>query len=243
MKKPPAIFIADACLRYKNQILFDHLNFHLSAGKTTCLLGPSGIGKTSFLRLIAGLSTEAKANIYTDDQQSLHKRIAYITQSDYLLPWLSILDNVLLGYRLRRINKPYKRAYELLKQLGLQQTLEKYPAQLSGGMQQRVALARILLENRPILLMDEPFSALDTITRYQLHELVASSLKNRTVLLITHDPLEALCLGHRIAIMSGQPAHINYLNLELNTDPPRPYNDANLLNWQSKLLYHLHECH
>ncbi|MDQ8039342.1 MAG: ATP-binding cassette domain-containing protein, partial [Rickettsiella sp.] len=190
--KSPAVFIENACLRYKNQILFDQLNFQLLAGKTTCLLGSSGIGKTSFLRLIAGLNTKAKANIYACDKKSLHNRIAYITQSDYLLPWLSVLDNVLLGYRLRRTKKPLERAHTLLNQFGLRHTIKKYPSQLSGGMQQRVALARIMLEDRPILLMDEPFSALDTITRYQLHELAASSLKNRTVLLITHDPLEAL---------------------------------------------------
>lgn len=241
--KSPAIFIANACLRYKNQILFDHLNFHLPAGETTCLLGRSGIGKTSFLRLIAGLSTEAKANIYASDQQSLQGRIAYITQSNYLLPWLNVLDNVLLGYRLRRTNKPLEQAHKLLNQLGLSQTLKKYPSQLSGGMQQRVALGRIMLEDRPIVLMDEPFSALDTITRYQLHEFAAPLLQNRTVLLITHDPLEALRLGHHIAVMSGQPVQIEYLNTALNTIPPRPHSDLELLNWQSKLLHRLHACH
>ncbi|MES2141673.1 MAG: ABC transporter ATP-binding protein [Pseudomonadota bacterium] len=242
--KSPAISIANACLRYKDQILFDRLNFHLPAGMTTCLLGSSGIGKTSFLRLIAGLNTNAQADIYASDQKNLHTRIAYITQSDYLLPWLSVLDNVLLGYRLRRTKtKPLERAYELLKQLELYHALKKYPSQLSGGMQQRVALARILLEDRPILLMDEPFSALDTITRYQLHELAAPLLKDRTVLLITHDPLEALRLGHHIAIMSGQPAQIEYLDTALTTVPPRSHSNVDLLSWQSKLLHRLQECH
>lgn len=238
MFKSPAVLVSNASLRYQDKILFDQLNFHLAAGQTTCLLGKSGIGKSRFLQLIARFFTTS-ASITACDQQSLSGRLAYMPQTHTLLPWLNILNNVVLGYRLRRTKKPYVKARELLVQLGLENTLDKYPAQLSGGMQQRVALARVLLEKRPIVLMDEPFSALDTVTRYQLQELTAQALKNHTVLLVTHDPLEALRLGHHIAIMSGEPAKINYINCELNDSPPRSLNNPKLLQWQAKLLHHL----
>jgi putative hydroxymethylpyrimidine transport system ATP-binding protein len=241
MLKSPAVLVNNASLHYQDKILFDQLNFHLAAGQTTCLLGRSGIGKSRFLQLIAGLNTTA-AQVTACDQKNLSGRLAYMSQTDTLLPWLTILNNVVLGHRLRRSNKkPYAKARELLKQLGLGDTLNKYPTQLSGGMQQRAALARVLSENRPIVLMDEPFSALDAITRYQLQELTAHALKDRTVLLVTHDPLEALRLGHHVAIMSGTPATITYINCKLAASPPRSLNNPELLQWQAKLLHRLQE--
>ncbi len=241
MINSPAITISNACLRYQNQILFDQLNFHLSAGKTTCLLGPSGIGKTSLLQLIAGLNSQAKADIQTSDQKNLKGRIAYMPQANTLMPWLSVLNNVLLAYRLNGYKSPLAQANSLLQQLGLGHVIKKYPAQLSGGMRQRVTLARILLEDKPIILMDEPFSSLDAITRHQLQTLSAQLLTNRTVLLVTHDPLEALRLGQHIAIMSGNPAKINNLPLEFDEPPPRALNNIKLLQWQSQLIDQLEE--
>jgi putative hydroxymethylpyrimidine transport system ATP-binding protein len=236
MTNSPAITVSKACLRYQNQVLFEQLNFHLPAGKTTCLLGPSGIGKTSILQLIAGLNSQANADIHTSDQQNLKGRMAYMPQANTLLPWLNVMNNVLLAYRLASIKPPRAQANELLQQLGLAHVVKKYPAQLSGGMQQRAALARVLLEDKPIILMDEPFSALDTITRHQLQTLSAQLLTKRTVLLVTHDPLEALRLGHHIAIMSGYPAKINYLPLAFDEPPPRALNNLKLLQWQSQLI-------
>lgn len=238
MLKSPAVLVRHASLRYQDKILFDELSFHLAAGKTTCLLGRSGVGKSRFLQLIAGLNS-ASAHITTCDQKGLVGRLAYMPQADTLLPWLTILNNAVLGHRLRRGHKPYAQARELLTQLGLGDTLNKYPAQLSGGMQQRVALARVLLENRPVVLMDEPFSALDALTRHQLQDLTAQALKDRTVLLVTHDPLEALRLGHHIAIMSGEPAKIDAISCELIDSPPRSLNNTELLQWQAKLLHKL----
>lgn len=240
MLKSPAVLVSNASLHYQDKILFDQLNFYLAAGQTTCLLGMSGIGKSRLLQLIAGLNTFS-ASVSTCDQKGLAGRLAYMPQTHALLPWLTILDNVVLGYRLRRDNKPYTQARKLLHQLGLDDAINKYPAQLSGGMQQRATLARVLLEKRPIVLMDEPFSALDTITRYHLQELTANALKDHTVLLVTHDPLEALRLGHHIAIMSGEPAKINYINYDLADLPPRSLNNPELLQWQGKLLSMLQE--
>lgn len=241
MLKSPAVLVSNASLHYQDKILFDQLNFHLAAGQTTCLLGMSGIGKSRFLQLIAGLNSISAPVTTTCDQKGLAGRLAYMPQTHALLPWLTILDNVVLGYRLRRDNKPYIQARELLHQLGLNDAINKYPAQLSGGMQQRAMLARVLLEKRPIVLMDEPFSALDTITRYHLQELTANALKDHTVLLVTHDPLEALRLGHHIAIMSGEPAKINFITCDLADLPPRSLNNPELLQWQTKLLSMLQE--
>jgi putative hydroxymethylpyrimidine transport system ATP-binding protein len=238
MFKSPAVMVNNASLYYQNKVLFDQLNFYLAAGKITCLLGISGVGKSRFLQLIAGLNATS-ANITTCDQKGLNGRLTYMPQTHALLPWLTILDNVMLGYRLRRENKPSIQACELLHKLGLGGAIDKYPAQLSGGMQQRACLARVLLEKRPIVLMDEPFSALDSITRYYLQELTAYRLKDHTVLLVTHDPLEALRLGHHIAIMSGEPAKIKYIHCDFIDLPPRSLDNNELLKWQAKLLHYL----
>lgn len=238
MFKSPAVLVNNASLCYQDKVIFDQLNFHLAAGQTTCLLGISGIGKSQFLQLIAGLNI-GSANVTACDQKDLIGRLSYMPQTHALLPWLSILDNVVLGYRLRRENKPYIQARELLHKLGLGNAINKFPAQLSGGMQQRAALARVLLEKRPIVLMDEPFSSLDSITRYSLQELTANTLKNHTILLVTHDPLEALRLGDHIAIMSGEPAKIMYVNCKFIDSPPRSLNNHKLLQWQAKLLHYL----
>lgn len=242
---PPNIFIKNAYLRYADQILFDGLTCTLPAGKITCLLGSSGVGKSSLLRLIAGLNstdklTQQQIDITTDDDQSLTQRIAYMAQTDLLLPWLTVLQNVLLGMRLRGKEKPIhiEQARNLLKQVGLSKAENKLPNQLSGGMRQRVALARTLMENRTIVLMDEPFSALDTVTRLRLQELAADLLINRTVLLITHDPLEALRLGQQILIMSGTPAKLDS-SLQLSGTPPRALTDEHVLHLQGEIMERL----
>lgn len=241
---PPAIIIKNACLRYAGQLLFNNLNCQLPAGKTTCLLGSSGVGKSSLLRLIAGLyntDSQQQATIETSDAQPLQHRVAYMAQNDLLLPWLTVLDNVLLGYRLRKhplLEKDIAYAHQLLYKVGLAQATTKLPSQLSGGMRQRVALARTLMENRTVILMDEPFSALDTVTRLRLQNLAAELFANRTVLIITHDPLEALRLGHQILIMSGQPAQLDTV-FELPGTPPREPTAAHVLHAQAGLMQRL----
>ena len=135
-----------------------------------------------------------------------------MAQQDLLLPWLPVVDNVLLGYRLRGAAGPScaacaSAATQLLARVGLERPgAAPCPATLSGGMRQRAALARTLMEDRPIVLMDEPFSALDAITRHRLQDLAAELLAGRTVLLVTHNPLEALRLGHRLYVLGGRPA-------------------------------------
>jgi len=237
----PAIHLHAAGLRYGGRVVFDALDLALAAGRTTCLLGPSGVGKTSLLRLIAGLATETQGDVVDEAGRPVAGRIAYLAQGDLLLPWLSVLGNVTLGTRLRgeALDGPLEaRARDLLARVGLAGHAEDRPAQLSGGERQRVALARTLMEDRPVVLMDEPFSALDAITRFELQALAAELLAGRTVLLVTHDPLEALRLGHRVQVMSGAPARLDTA-LEPAGAPPRDPADPALLAQQAELLKRL----
>lgn len=224
-------------------VLFEALDFTLSGGGWTCLLGASGVGKSTLLRLIAGLAPEAATvRVACADGQPLRGRAAYMAQQDLLLPWLSVIDNVCLGARLRGDDHHSPalrtRATELLKRVGLKDAADALPATLSGGMRQRAALVRTLIEDRPVVLMDEPFSALDAITRVRLQNLAAELLAGRTVLLVTHDPMEALRLGDRIHVLSGRPAKIDEA-LEPSGDRPRAIDDPQLLESQAHLLARL----
>jgi len=205
----PAVVLRDAGLSYGGAVLFERLELTLAPGRTTCLLGPSGIGKTSLLRLIAGLAEEVSGTASDQRRRPLAGRIAYMDQRDLLLPWLNVGDNVALGRRLRGEAVDRARVAALLRAVGLEDVAGARPATLSGGMRQRAALARTLFEDRPVVLMDEPFSALDALTRFKLQDLAARLLTGRTVLLVTHDPMEALRLGHRIHVLAGQPARLD----------------------------------
>jgi putative hydroxymethylpyrimidine transport system ATP-binding protein len=236
-------------LRYGGRVVFEALDLVLPGGRTTCLLGPSGVGKTSLLRLIAGLAPDtpqgAGGEALDEDGRPLAGRIAYLAQGDLLLPWLTALGNVTLGARLRgetRGGAVETKARALLDRVGLAARAGDRPARLSGGERQRVALARTLMEDRPVVLMDEPFSALDAITRFELQALAAELLAGRTVLLVTHDPLEALRLGHRVQVMAqesaGSPARLDAA-LEPEGAPPRDPADPALLAQQAELLKRL----
>ncbi len=236
--------------------LFHNLNMTIAAGSWTALLGPSGVGKSMLLRVILGLVGQTAPLIIQCTGQVSHagmsplntNLISFMAQRDLLFPWLNVCDNVTLGSRLRHGRFKGKKqravakqqAYGLLDAVGMADHGDQMPASLSGGMAQRVALARTLAEDRPIVLMDEPFSALDAITRIKMQELSARLLKGRTVLMVTHDPLEALRLGHKVIVLNGAPAHPR-APLTPHGLPPRAVDDPIILEMQGTLLRQLAE--
>jgi len=236
--EPLSVQVRAARLVYEGKALFSELDFTLTAGQTTCLLGPSGVGKTSLIRLVAGLVDWQAGDVTCSDGKPLAGRYAWMAQQDLLLPWLTVRDNVMLGASLRGETTRPQRANEMLAMVGLADHGGERPALLSGGMRQRAALARTLMEDRPIILMDEPFSALDSITRHQLQESAADLLRGRTVLLVTHDPLEALRLGHRIHVMAGRPARLDEALIP-EGDPARDPRAPDIMALQAELLTRL----
>jgi putative hydroxymethylpyrimidine transport system ATP-binding protein len=234
-----SILIKADRLAFGQTLLFDNIKFTLKENNWTCLLGPSGVGKTTLLRIVAGLVPNIK-NITTEcsDNKPLNGRTSYMAQDDLLLPWLSVLDNVLLGFKLRSEAVERSKALNLLQKVGLSDNINDLPTKLSGGMRQRVALVRTIMENRPVVLMDEPFSNLDAISRVRMQDIAADLLGDRTVLLITHDPMEALRLGDRIHILSDRPVKFSNPILPKGTRP-RSINDVDLLKEQARLLTRL----
>ena len=226
--------------RHGRQILFEDLSLTLEAGQWTCLLGSSGVGKSTLLKLLAGLPTggEFTGDISASDGKPISSRIAYMAQSDLLYPWLSVYGNVVLGQSLRGEIADSGRANELIRKVGLQAHSDKHPHQLSGGMRQRVALARTLMEDTPLVLLDEPFSALDTRTRREMQELGYSLLENKTVLLVTHDAAEALRLSQTLLVMSENGLEIHDINAG---DPLRHITDDRFVASQSRLLTRLNQ--
>jgi putative hydroxymethylpyrimidine transport system ATP-binding protein len=185
-------------LVYQQKTLFESFSITICPGQFLAILGVNGVGKSTFLRQIA---------------KQQRQNMAWMGQRDGLLPWLDIINNVCLGARLRcgRI-EPAERArgLDLLHQVGLGDQANQAPAALSGGMRQRVALARTLFEQRPIILMDEPFSALDAVNRRDIQRLCHQHFHGKTVIFVTHDPFDAWHIAHRVVVLRGQPATIAF---------------------------------
>ncbi len=201
------------------------VSLHISPGEFVSVVGPSGCGKSTLLRILGGLiPPTAGAVLFRGEPVVHHKRdIGIVFQNSVLLPWRTVLQNILLPVDVRRLDRVAHRrvALELLAMTGLEGFVNKYPNELSGGMQQRVSIARALVYNPSILLMDEPFGALDAMTREHMNvELLRIWRESRkTVFFITHSIPEAVFLSDRVLAMSPRPGRIVE---ETRIDLPRP---------------------
>ncbi|HSH25810.1 MAG TPA: ABC transporter ATP-binding protein [Massilibacterium sp.] len=190
-----------------------NLSLQVKKGTFISILGPSGCGKSTLLSIISGIltPTNGKVNMLNQEVKKPSLQIGYMLQQDYLFPWKSIEDNISLGLMIQKRPKKEKAyALQLLEEVGLAHTLKKYPHELSGGMRQRIAFVRTLATNPSLLLLDEPFSALDFTTKLKLEHLVWSMLKQyeKTAILVTHDLEEAIAMSDEIFILSKRPSSV-----------------------------------
>lgn len=201
------------------------LSLTIPSGQFMSVLGPSGCGKTTLLRLAAGLLEPSSGSVRVGSRpvSGPYTDLGIVFQRDLLLEWRTALDNILLQVEMRGLRREdYKdRAYELLEQVGIREFADAYPSQMSGGMRQRVSICRALVHDPPVLLMDEPFGALDALTRDEIALDLAwlCERSKKTVLFITHSIGEAVFLSDRILVMSARPAQVKR---DMLIELPRP---------------------
>ncbi|MBS96185.1 MAG: ABC transporter ATP-binding protein [SAR202 cluster bacterium] len=209
----------------ENTLILDNIDFQINDGEFVSLIGPSGCGKSTLLNIISGLNNPDNGEIIISGIESKDRlgKLSYMQQKDLLLPWKTILDNSILGLELQNENKTISetKAIKLLDTFGLSGYENYYPDQISGGMRQRASFLRTILTNNKILLLDEPFSALDSITRSQMQKWLLQLWEqfNKTILLVTHDIDEAIFLSDRIYVMQNN--NLNSIQI-INVDLPRP---------------------
>ncbi|MBP1999680.1 NitT/TauT family transport system ATP-binding protein [Paenibacillus shirakamiensis] len=190
------------------------MNLSVYPGEFISLVGPSGCGKTTLLSMMAGLLIPSKGQVLLHGRpvSGPDAEVGYMLQQDYLFPWRTILSNALIGLELQKslTEERKQTVIHLLEGMGLGATMDLYPSQLSGGMRQRVALVRTLATEPQLLLLDEPFSALDYQTKLQLEDLVAETLKaqRKTAVLVTHDLGEAIAVSDRVIVLASSPGRI-----------------------------------
>ncbi len=225
----PAIAFSNVRLELGGSTIYRDLTFSVAAGEFVCLLGPSGCGKSTALRLIGDLMPWSGGDVRVEGRapKEAWERLAYVFQAPRLLPWKDALDNAAFGIEMRKPDESLaarrERARAELLRVGLGNDLNKMPRMLSGGERQRVAIARSLALDPDIVLMDEPFSALDHNTRARLRQQIVEIWQERrkTVLFVTHDIDEALYLADRIIVLSNKPTVVREI---VTVDAPRPRN-------------------
>ncbi|WP_352401085.1 ABC transporter ATP-binding protein [Anaerotignum sp.] len=221
----PIVSLDDVSLRYHSisgeTLAVSHLCLSVPSGEFLSIVGPSGCGKSSLLSMLAGLITPSEGTI------SVNGEIGYMLQKDYLLEWRTIRSNALLGLEIQNKLTPENTAYveALLDQYGLGDFKDHYPYQLSGGMRQRVALIRTLAVHPDILLLDEPFSALDYQTRLSVADEIGTIIRKegKTAILVSHDISEAISLADRVVVLSARPASVKKIyDITLSIDQYSP---------------------
>lgn len=201
------------------------LSFAVPDGQFVCLLGPSGCGKSTLIRVLAGLLVPSSGAAFCDDQRIAGpwSGCAIMFQDTNLMPWRTVLDNIALPLEIAVMKKSqrYARARQLLRQLKLEQFEQAYPAELSGGMAQRVALGRVILQAPQVWLLDEPLAALDALTReaLSLELLRLRGQSEQMIIMVTHDISEAVLLADRVIVLSRRPGR---LVADIDIDLPRP---------------------
>lgn len=207
----------------------DRLSFAVKEGEFVSILGPSGCGKSTILSIVARIIKQSEGTVLLKDQpiEDSPLAIGYMLQQDYLFPWKTIIDNVLIGPKIGKQTGCHmkQKAVNLLEEVGLGTIANAYPDSLSGGMRQRASLVRTLITNPEVLLLDEPFSALDYITKLKLENLVAQLLRTyeKTAILVTHDIGEAISMSDRIFLMDTNPGtltNIIEVPIELRNETP-----------------------
>lgn len=224
------------------EALYD-VNFSVGDKEFMCLLGPSGCGKTTLLRIMAGLERPTSGAVLLDGEpiEGPAPQRGMVFQEYSLFPWRTILDNVAFGLELQGVSKDerYDKARKYLKVVGLEEFENSYPHELSGGMKQRVAIVRALVNNPKALFMDEPFGALDAQTRnvMQAELLRIWQEQQKTVVFVTHSVDEAIYLADRVVIMSARPGQINEI-LEIEIPRPRVRTSSEV-NWYRQRVLHV----
>lgn len=200
----------------KETAVLDRISFDLSKGEFLAIVGPSGCGKSTILNLISGLLQPEQGQILFSGEplNKAHHQIGYMLQKDHLFEWRTIWKNILLGPEITHTLTKEQKIYgkQLLKAYGLEEFQHAKPSQLSGGMRQRAALIRTLIMKPEILLLDEPFSALDAQTRLRVSDDIGSIIQKEkiTAILVTHDISEAISMADRVIVLSARPAHITH---------------------------------
>ncbi len=212
----------------------ENVNFNILDNDFVSIVGPSGCGKTTILSLIAGLLVPSSGEIILDGKKvtGVNTEIGYMFQKDNLFDWLTVEKNVLFALKLQKKDNPenVRFVYNLVEKYGLKEFLNHYPSELSGGMRQRVSLIRTLATRPKLLLLDEPFSALDYQTRLDIQNIVYKIIldEQKTAILVTHDISEAIAMSNKIIILSKRPASVKQIidiNFDANLTPFQKRND------------------
>ena len=243
----PVLEVKGVSKSFDGEEIIRNISLELKEGEIVSLLGVSGGGKTTLFNIIAGLSTPDEGNIYLEGQEITGKpgNISYMLQKDLLLPYRTLVDNVALPLTIRGMKKSEARekAAGYFEEFGLEGAQKKYPAEISGGMKQRAALLRTYLFSEKVALLDEPFSALDMLTKASVHEWYLDVMEKirLSTLFITHDIDEAILLSDRIYLLTGKPGSITK---EIVIKEPKPrkkdFNlSENFLQYKREIISHL----